>query len=319
MISCAYALLFSNEGYLYGPSSFSNLRLNQPEETPKVSALHSLVILGDGFRNSFYGAYEFPSDGQFPIPDAKFGIAKTQDKSHRSDTKVVAYCSPTLSSMEIIEKTYCSESRTMLQPESHCLDEIYEDQRQILKNSPTPPRELAQNDKCSSRDIISLAHRGLISIAGVYSTMVPTHKNNIPRVYLKGTVALEEILTRNEIVGSYQNDKMTMALVWYFGHLHLFQKDRGTSIWWPKTKIEVENSNGAMIINFMRHRMKIFKELDNRIARYGLAPNAVDCFPFTRCTLFEMKKKTERDMAEIRQLGIENQSDAYYNFLYTRY
>lgn len=248
--------------------------------------------------------------------------------------------------MEIIEKlnydlipmsrTYCSESRTMLQPESHCLDEIYEDQRQILKNSPTPPRELAKNDKCSSRDIISLAHRGLISIAGVYSTMVPTHKNKyskantksaessvdfnrIPRVYLKGTVALEEILTGNEIFGSYQNNKMTMALVWYFGHLHLFQKDRGTSIWWPKTMIEVENSNGAMIINFMRHRMKIFKELDNRIARYGLAPNAVDCLPFTRCTLFEMKKKTERNMAEIRQLGIENQSDAYYNFLYTRY
>ena len=86
MISCAYALLFSNEGYLYGPSSFSNLRLNQPEETSKVSVPHSLVILGDGFRNSFYGAYEFPSDGQFPIPDAKFGIAKTQDKSHRSGT-----------------------------------------------------------------------------------------------------------------------------------------------------------------------------------------------------------------------------------------
>ncbi|EPQ62506.1 hypothetical protein BGT96224_A20642 [Blumeria graminis f. sp. tritici 96224] len=90
MILCVYALLYAEFKY------HDNRPVHGKESDP------SLVILGGDSKASFYGAFQAPSDGHFPAADANSDIFSTEEIDGSETTKIVAYCSPTLSSMEII-------------------------------------------------------------------------------------------------------------------------------------------------------------------------------------------------------------------------
>ncbi|CCU79543.1 putative effector protein [Blumeria hordei DH14] len=334
MISCAYALLFSGYRLPDSPSSFYSSRQKAKEPT------RDDVLKGLSFSRGWVGKF-FPPDGQFPRPDAKFDIVKTQESRYDTRTKVVAYCSPTLSSMKIIEtfkydvspmsQIYYTESVPITTSERNCQDQIEEDWYELLENSSIWSKELVQNSSCSSRDIISLAHRGLLLVTGVYSEMAPTYtkKNTkantkkylepvneveVPKVNIRDSVDLHQMVSSEQIFGTWKY-RTQMALVWYFGHLHLFERKIGSTTWWPKTKIEVEHGNGAILLNSMRYHMNLFKKLDDKIAEYGLLYRAVNIIPCSSCIPLDTQDKSDHIMAEIRHLVIERRRAPHYSFL----
>ncbi|CAD6500480.1 BgTH12-07656 [Blumeria graminis f. sp. triticale] len=329
MISCAYALLFSGYRASNGLSSSYHSSYNRAKEPTRVDVPKSLVFLADGFGYSFYGAYEFPSNGQFPRPDAQFDIAMTIDTRIDPRTNVVAYCSPTLSSMKIIEtfkydltpmgKTYYADSIPPTTSERNCQELIQEEWYQLLENSSRWPKELAQNRACSSRDIISLAHRGLLLVTGVYSEMAPMNEAEVPKVNVRSSVDLHLMVSPEQILGTWKYRATQMALVWYFGHLHLFERESGSTTWWPKTKIEVEQGNGSILIHFMRYYMNLFNNLDDRIAQYGFLYRAVDLIPCSSCIPLDTENKSDHIMVEIRKLRIERQRTPYHKFLIEKF
>ncbi|CCU76482.1 putative Bgh-specific protein [Blumeria hordei DH14] len=331
MVSCAYALLSSDYRLPNNPSSSYFPSRLRPNERTTIGVPKSLVFLAHGSGNSFYGAYEFPHDGQFPRPNASLDIVKTQESSDDTRTKLVAYCSRTLSSIQIIEsfksdiipmsESYYAKSVPITTSERNCQDLIEKEWYELLENTSMTPKQLAQNPACSSRDIISLAHRGLLMVTGVYSELAPKYTNQntkatmknhlepeneveVPKVNIEGFVDLHQMVSSDYTFGSWKDSRTHSLLVWYFGHLHLFERKIGSATWWPKTKIDTEHGNGAILLNFMRYRMKLFKKLDDKIAEYGLLNRVIDFITCQSCISLEAQGKSDHILPELKHLDI---------------
>ncbi|CCU80391.1 putative Bgh-specific protein [Blumeria hordei DH14] len=94
MISCAFVLILryvNPNGHLE----------NDPTRYPYH--LERLAILGSDGGRSYYAAYDNPSPGKFPIPDTKYNLAVTIKNDVLDGTNIKAYCSNTMSSVEIAE------------------------------------------------------------------------------------------------------------------------------------------------------------------------------------------------------------------------
>ncbi|SZF03250.1 unnamed protein product [Blumeria hordei] len=330
MVSCAYALLSAGYNLANNPTSYFPSRL-RPNEPTRIGAPKSLVFLADGLGNSFYGAYEFPHDGHFPRPDARLDIVRTKESSYDSNARAVAYCSPTLSPIKIIEsfkydltpmsESYYAKSVPITESERHCQELIEKEWYELLENTSMTPKQLAQNPACSSRDIISLAHRGNLIVTGVYSEMAPKYTNQntkatmknhlepaneveLPKVNIEGFVGLHQMVSYEHTIGSWKYGRTQSALVWYFGHLHLFERRIGCTTWWPKTKIDTEHGNGPILLNFMRSYMELFKILDDKFAEYGLMNRVIDFITCPSCIPLEAQGRLDNIMAELRHLEI---------------
>ncbi|SZF03253.1 unnamed protein product [Blumeria hordei] len=328
------------------PSSYYYLSDLRENRATRIDVPKSLVFLPDGSGNSFYGAYEFPHDGHFPRPDASLDIVKTQESSDDTTTKVVAYCSRTLSSIQIIEsfkydlspmsESYYTKSVPITTSERNCQDQIEKEWYELLEYTSMAPKQLAQNPACSSCDIISLAHRGLLMVTGVYSELAPKYTNQntkatiknylepeneveVPKVNIRDPIILHYMVSPVQVYGSWKNKRTQLALVWYFGHLHLFERKMGSTTWWPKTKIDVEHGNGAILLNFMRYRMKLFKKLDDKIAEYGFRNKVIDFISCQSCIPLEAKVNTDHMMAEIKHLHISREDTPRQGFLVDKF
>ncbi|CAD6500479.1 BgTH12-07655 [Blumeria graminis f. sp. triticale] len=277
MILCVYALLYAKFKY------HDNRPVHGKESDP------SLVILVGDSKASFYGAFQAPSDGHFPAAGANSDIFSTEEIDGSEKTKIVAYCSPTLSSMEIIgslvrdlprlSRTQNIISDLTPQSEQECWNMIKKDwYNSFDAASSSGAKELVQNIKCSSRDIISLAHRGLLSVTGMYSTWAPKTRSEVPKVNIKQTLFLKELVPPNHIIAVWNENNISRALVWYFGHLHSFKRDTGSTLWWPETNIEENEKNCAFLLSILRHDFKTSEELDIRLRQKSWRKKAVDHF-----------------------------------------
>ncbi|EPQ62510.1 putative secreted effector protein [Blumeria graminis f. sp. tritici 96224] len=296
MISCAYVFLFLNQKVHDSPtrshqSYYRSARYDQSpsyhsedEEinTPKLKVLEPqrLVILGDEPRNSFYGAYQLPSSRYFPKLNANLDIVSTSENKYGSGTKVMAYCSPTLSTTKIIKelvhgqtpvtKTQVIDPESATVSEQQCWARIFKQWEKISRFEEQGSKNLAQDDTCSSRDIISLAHQGLLSVTGVYSKLAPENKGDIPIVNVKNQLALKDMVSRPQLYAAKNVGNIQKVLVWYFGHLHIFERQVGKHSWWPTTKLNAENTNAAILLDFMRRDLRLFGELDVRLQQFAL-------------------------------------------------
>ncbi|CCU79530.1 putative effector protein [Blumeria hordei DH14] len=332
MISCAYVLLFLNQIPFDPPikhhqpgfysSYYSSRKYNYPpdyqskdEESNhtklKLLEPQRLIILGDDPRNPFYGAYQLPSSRYFPKLDANLDIISTSEKDYGSGTKVMAYCSPTLSTTKIIEKLVHGQSPVTktreIDPDSTTISEQQCWQR---------PKELTQDEICSSRDIISLANQGLLSVTGIYSKLAPENKGDIPIVNVKSQLALKDMVSGPQLYAAKRVSNIQKVLVWYFGHLHIFERENKDHSWWPTTKVSVENNNAAILLNFMRRDFGLFRDLDVQLQRFALLEkSAGKNQAYTSLVSLEAKNKPAQIMAEITRVEIRNSNEPNLNYL----
>lgn len=98
MIFCAFALLLTPASEIY---ESSYLELEQSRKP--VPNLERLVLLADGTKESFYGAYNVLYTNEFPRVQAGNDIFTTAMQKGIIPTKSLAYCSPTLSPIQIVK------------------------------------------------------------------------------------------------------------------------------------------------------------------------------------------------------------------------
>ncbi|SZF03754.1 unnamed protein product [Blumeria hordei] len=347
MISCAYVLLFLNqipfdppirhhqigfhssyyrsERFDYSPDYQSKYKENKHTKL-KVLEPQRLIILGDEPRNPFYGAYQLPSSRYFPKLDGNLDIISTSEKDYGSGTKVMAYCSPTLSTTKIIEKLVHGQipvTKTHeIDPDSNSISEqqcwklILLQWEKISGFQTQGPIELAQNEKCSSRDIISLANQGLLSVTGIYSKLAPESKGDIPIVNVKSQLALKDMVSGPQLYAAKRVRNIQKVLVWYFGHLQIFERDIKDYSWWPTTKVCAENNNAAILLNFMRRDLGLFRDLDDKLQQFALLEkSAGKNQAYSSLVSLEAKNKPAQLMAEISRVEIRNSNEPNLDYL----
>ncbi|CAD6500482.1 BgTH12-07658 [Blumeria graminis f. sp. triticale] len=264
MISCVFALIFlTAPNQIYDQSS-----LESPNQWKQMPHLNRLVLLSDSYKGSFYSAYKIGDSGGFPEIKVEDDIFTTADQSTHKPTKLRAYCSPTLSSTEIIKFFYPKLEGHELSSEK-CRKVIYKQWDGSKDKTKSGNQIISQSSTCSNSDIIGLAFQGDISIVGGYNRYAPSKNQNVPLVAFSNTLDLEDLVSDRQLYAAWEKDESQMVLVWYYGQLHLFKRSREDKSWWPMTDLNNPAKNGAMILNFLRNRLRLFQELDKILGRYS--------------------------------------------------
>lgn len=271
MISCAFAfLLLMKWNEIYSKESLASERPSK-----QVPNLRRLVLLAEETKQSFYGDFETQDYNDFPKIIGEYDIFKTKEQVSRENTRFQAYCSPTLSSMQIaaiiqeqlgprVKFQYPKLNNRALSSEN-CLSHIYTELEGVQKGASSQTQVITQSSICSNSDIIGLAFQGDISVSGVYYPYAPSNGQNVPQVAFSGPLDLQNLVQEGQIYAAWEKYNSQMVLVWYFGQLHLFRRDGINKLWWPVTEIGSTEHNGAIIINFLRHNLGLFKQLDLKI------------------------------------------------------
>ncbi|CCU76490.1 Blumeria specific protein, partial [Blumeria hordei DH14] len=277
MISCAFALIF-----LTTPD---NIYDKSPLETPnkfkpwkQVPHLNRLVLLSGGYKKSFYGAYKIGDNERFPRIQVGDDIFMTADQKTDSPTKLRAYCSPTLSSTEIVKilsrnldpnsKFYYPKLNGHELSSEKCLKAIKKEWDGTENKYASQKQIITQSSTCSNSDIIGLAFQGEISVIGGYTRYAPSNNQELPLVTFENTLELENLVSERQLYAAWKKNGSQMVLVWYYGQLHLFKRIGDDKLWWPVTDLNNLEKNGATILSFLRNRLRLSQELDKQIGRY---------------------------------------------------
>ncbi|CAD6500470.1 BgTH12-07646 [Blumeria graminis f. sp. triticale] len=269
MIFCAFALLLTPASEIY---ESSYLKLEQSRKP--VPNLERLVLLADGTKESFYGAYNVLYTNEFPRVQAGNDIFTTAMQKGIIPTKSLAYCSPTLSPIQIVKILENNLIEGVLSAQI-CLNAIRKELNSMNTGGSTQTQILHQKDTCLSSDIIGLAFRGDISVSGIYASFAPLNLG-VPKVKFKRSLYLENLITEHQIFAAWEKEHLQMVLIWYFGQLHLFKRNRGNKMWWPVTKIGAEEMNGEIILDFLRNRLGLFKNLYQKLGERYRKPKSSD-------------------------------------------
>ncbi|CCU75772.1 unnamed protein product [Blumeria hordei] len=270
MISCVFAFLLLSKGNdIYDKGSLAS-----PRPSKQLPNLRRLVLVAEDTEESFYGDFEAPNNNNFPKMSGDYDIFMTKEQVRYEDTRFQAYCSPTLSPMQIaatiqdqlgprVKFQYPKLNNNRALSSENCLSHIYTELEGVKKGASSQTQVITQSSICSNSDIIGLAFQGNISVSGVYYPYAPSNGKNVPQVAFSGHLDLQDLVRENHIYTAHEKKKQIhMVLVWYFGQLHIFRKDGMNKLWWPVTEIGSTKHNGAIIINFLRHSLGLFKRLD---------------------------------------------------------
>ncbi|VCU41037.1 BgtE-640 [Blumeria graminis f. sp. tritici] len=284
MISCAFIFMLRHLDCSSPPENVLNF--NPP-------VLERMVILGNDGGKSFYGAYDNPILGKFPVTDTKFYLSTTIKNNVEDGTNIKAYCSKTMSSVEIAEllgdimssETVENQDLVPSDPKYQiCLAQIQKltDNQGTESNhqhvqSPISAANLNQFQRCSNSDLINLAYRGQISVSGTFSYLAPPSQKAPLKVAMNQHIRFRDLAKSCHVYGLFEKEEVDEILIWYFDHLHIFRRNPDTPIWIPVTQIGSENRNGAVILNFIRKNTDALTHFNKIIRKSGLSSRLNGC------------------------------------------
>ncbi|SZF01577.1 unnamed protein product [Blumeria hordei] len=284
MISCAFALIL----HYMNPNKNKN-----NDSTRHPFDLERLAILGSDGGRSYYAAYDNPSPGKFPVPDTKYNLAMTIKNNVSHGTNIKAYCSNTMSSVEIAEiLESVVSSETVDYQDLVPADPRYDTCFAYIENladiqnakyndehnqSPLSATTLCQNKQCSNGDLLNLAFRGKILVSGTFSYLAPINQKALLKVAMDQPVYFEKLVGSSHIHGFSTKKELREILIWYFGHLHIFRRKSDSPIWTPVTQLGSEYRNGALILNYIRRKTDLLTELDQITRKSGASGMLRDC------------------------------------------
>ncbi|CEA17202.1 hypothetical protein [Blumeria hordei DH14] len=254
---CLYALLTFNFKYI-----FQNDRL---------------VIVSGGSK-PFYGVYEPPSHGQFPMPKMQTGQVISHGKVSFYGIYMAAYCSETLTINEMLHSV-TKELKPMpsalqnsffdiAQAEDKCLKSIH-----ILSNKSAPGEilklsEVMKHKECSMEVIVSVAFKKKISLLGINRGFFPSSIHGMINIEVDRVLEFWKLILTGRVVRGKTIETRSKALAWFRGQLHLFQNDERAQSWHPLTNLEPNHQNGALIANFLQESLGIDVALKKRIEAF---------------------------------------------------
>ncbi|CCU81670.1 unnamed protein product [Blumeria hordei] len=227
--------------------------------------MQHLVLINLNSSDSLYRAYHYPNP-QFPELSAETEIYHFRPIKMGLRALTAIYCSPTITGHDLLEKIG-SGHVDVTAPAELTLQNIPEAEESCLAKVRPLLSEISISqllkipgsfEQCTSKVIASLAFNGIFQIYGSYKCFAPRAKYT--RLIVKADIALkmENLFSDDDVVFSTIQNHHVRALLWYQGHLHIFERRRDTHrIWVPITTIGSESTNGRLIADFVRRKFFI--------------------------------------------------------------
>ncbi|CCU76505.1 unnamed protein product [Blumeria hordei] len=300
MVSCAYALLFIQ---------IPDVK-NDPRDKSRLTQipLERLLILGSDQSKSFYGAYQNPTPGMFPVANPQLHITMTLNKTIYKGTNLRAYCSASRSAFDIAKSLVHPESMNTISHQNfistrvkdqNCMKQIKQLSNQEHNSEPISAASLVSSGICINGNIINLAYRSLISVSGTFHQFAPSKPHAKKMVNMDQPINFKDIARIEQVYAMWTESNTKYILVWYFGYLHVFKRQFKSTVWLPVTKIGEEKKNGAIIENYIRRYTNVLKKLDGHIGSLGFKYQFSKLCHGSGCNSDEMKKKIGDLMVQI--------------------
>ncbi|VDB88280.1 BgtE-5634 [Blumeria graminis f. sp. tritici] len=246
-----------------------------------VSNMERQVVVAYNYDNPTYEVYKPKVHGQFPDIEDQSDIFATSHTFRGPGTYVKAYCSFSLSTMDIVGEIF--QGQTPVTDTSHvnfgayerqeneCLKHIKgltarEDETEGLKIS-----RIRKHKGCLDLTLARLAYRGLISIEGTYSGYAPTGISGVTKVDADCPIDIGSVIFAKQIFNWDIGRKGTHAFAWYMGHLHVFEWFNQGDHWRPITDISTPRKNHHIILTtfFADHKVTLDFTCRDRRAAYS--------------------------------------------------
>ncbi|EPQ65625.1 BgtAc-30865 [Blumeria graminis f. sp. tritici] len=259
--------------------------------------INRLVFVDNDASNPIYEVFKAPQDGQFPVPENNQHIVMTRTKVNYSGTFINLYCSNVWSGVEIIREltpnkyaiAYDSHNSFTTNPSvaKECQTEI-SNKVEIAKKRQAVRWSDLDTAKCAPDTIANLAFGNKLDIHGKYQNFAPLSFGAHLILDVDKSFELDKLFLNGEMYPNKAGYKEE-ALVWYQGHLHIFQKVKDQS-WFPYTTVSYSQENGPKITSFI-------------LRNYFSSPEISQYLPYSMRILCQ-SSRSPHPTSETNNLGI---------------
>ncbi|CCU75737.1 unnamed protein product [Blumeria hordei] len=229
--------------------------------TEKASSVQDRMIIMSDYPYPFYGVYQPPFETRFHQPPINYDITLSKTHIEGPGTYNALYCSPTLSSENIVKLVtrglFYLPSKDLIHQgyESHELGTCQSSIQTISQNyrqSQLPSLDdLIEKKHCTIPQIILLATEGMITVRQNVATTVAKDRYAPLELRLNRPLKMKDILTSGHVF-QITNAQGRQILSWSQGQLHTFRKDRKSSKWKLLTTYGADATNVPKICAFLR-------------------------------------------------------------------
>ncbi|CAD6506131.1 BgTH12-07061 [Blumeria graminis f. sp. triticale] len=224
----------------------------------KVRQPEHLVLTAPGGMYGLYGTYNLKPRQGYPSFDENSGIYSTQTPSKEEGMRFFAYCSHYLGEDTIFQKLREKLNKPEHAPHLDVQDKgrTHGECLKIIESMSQPAtkipgvKEVAKRTACSQKMIISLAYRNQIYLQGLHSRYAPESKSMKTIVNADIPLSVSRV-TETGMFMVNAGKTGQKGLAWYFGYLHLFQRDSPRKPWYIVTRVGREAQNGALLSKFL--------------------------------------------------------------------
>ncbi|EPQ63615.1 BgtAc-30970 [Blumeria graminis f. sp. tritici] len=243
----------------------------------------------------FYGVYQPPAAGIFPTPVIPPNIIQSHGSVRWYGTHTARYCSTEISPDMILEAVISdlepmpnnlqNSFHSNFGPENSCLKHIRSQHQNPHYKLPIYMSKLLQEKKCTEDSIASLAFLNHISVVGKFKGFVPPALGDKISVTADQLVPMEKLVLKGLVYRPIERPNTNQVLAWYYGHLHLFEMDYRTRLWYPLTNLRFDGTNGGVIANYLEQNLAPLRK-----SKQELTLVLCDTFQLIECIV--QKKET---------------------------
>ncbi|CAD6501918.1 BgTH12-02163 [Blumeria graminis f. sp. triticale] len=237
-----------------------------PKETNR------LVLVGNAAENN-YAMYEPPPSLLFPTPKNK-AILMAKYQAEQEGTSITSYCSYILDMASIMSEisVNLTKKRRIFDLEfeassgsfSNCYTKIVDHRN--LHRGPISLKFIQLNYQCTKAHIARLAAEGSVKVTGKYRCFAPYSGAQQITIDADSETELSQDSRHREAFYGEEVNDMVHALVWYQGHLHIFQSlSRLGSYWYQLSSIGHEENNGKVIYDFISKNVESFQNFKSML------------------------------------------------------
>ncbi|CAD6500288.1 BgTH12-07468 [Blumeria graminis f. sp. triticale] len=224
------------------------------------SSTTKLLVLVNPYDTGYYGVYDPPTNGRFPMPDDDSGIMMSVNRFMLPGTYNALYCSPNLELSQMIARivdglTQVAEPKNSLfgikkRKFESCYESIRARNKAKQKNDALKMSEIIRETSCTEKVIASLASTNKLSIHGTYSSFAPARSTASMFIEADKPIPMSKLVTRGHFFPRPGNYRWR-ALAWYLGHLRVFVKCADKDVWFLLDDIGDEWNSGRPIYQYL--------------------------------------------------------------------
>ncbi|SZF02954.1 unnamed protein product [Blumeria hordei] len=236
---------------------------------------HRIALVSDGPEGFCYGVYQNPNGNSFSFPSQDPDIFSSTGPKPDIGTNVRAYCSNKWGRSEIIahlakylgDRTHNSQSGLAeeYEAEEKCrrsISKLIQESPRIKQASLTKILEIGH---CNEQMIANQAVRGVIKVTGAFRRFSPSNDESYYIIDADKPLSIGRVVSNGEIFMVTKVEQGFMALAWYQGHLHLFQRDLNDDLWHPITDLIYSQRNGQIISQYVWDAHGKLSEIKRRL------------------------------------------------------